>query len=289
MGGWLVAAACVGLDPIVDMRDDVGAIASRLIVAYDSATRLAPITAGDPDFDVAAGYDVLREIETRRVAGGWLPVGRKIGFTNRTIWPRYGVYLPMWAHVWAHTVHPAVADRAALGLAPFVQPRIEPEVVFKLKAPVPIEADTIAALACVEWIAPGFEIVQSHFPDWKFTAADCIAAFGLHGALVVGTPLAVTDRNRAALADTLPTFTLTLRRGGTVIDTGVGANVLDSPGLALVHLARVLAQQPQFPPPAAGEIITTGTVTDAWPVAPGETWTSDYGALGLAGVTLAFT
>ena len=73
-----------------------------------------------------------------------------------------------------------------------------------------------------------------------------------------------------------------------MIDTGVGANVLDSPALALAHLARVLAGQPQFPPLAAGEIVTTGTITDAWPVAPGETWTSDYGALGLPGITLTF-
>jgi 2-oxo-3-hexenedioate decarboxylase len=130
--------------------------------------------------------------------------------------------------------------------------------------------------------------VQSHFPDWKFAAADCTAAFGLHGALVIGAPLAVTDRNRAVLAAALPDFTLTLRRAGAMIDTGIGANVLDSPALALVHLARVLARQPQFPALAAGEIVTTGTVTDAWPVAPGETWTSDYGALGLPGVTLTF-
>lgn len=270
------------------MRDDIHALAGRLIAAYDSATPLAPITARNPDFDVTAGYDVLQEIEARRVAGGWTPVGRKIGFTNRTIWPRYGVWLPMWAHVWAHTVHHAVANRATLDLAPFVQPRIEPEVVFKLKSPVPIAADALQALACVEWIAPGFEIVQSHFPGWKFTAADCTAAFGLHGALVVGTPLRVTDGNRAALAAALPTFTLTLRREAAVIDTGVGANVLDSPALALVHLASVLAQQPQFPPLAAGELITTGTVTDAWPVAAGETWSSDYGALGLPGVELTF-
>ena len=271
------------------MRADTGAIAGRLIAAYDSATTIPPITASDPGFDVAAAYDVLGEIEARRVAGGWLPVGRKIGFTNRTIWPRYGVYLPIWAHTWAHTVHHATANRAVLALAPFVQPRIEPEVVFKLKAPVPVTDDARVVLACVEWIAPGFEIVQSHFPEWKFTAADCTAAFGLHGALVVGTPLAVTDRTRAEFAVALPAFTLTLGREGAVIDTGVGANVLDSPALALVHLARLLAQQPHFPPLAAGEIITTGTVTDAWPVAPGETWTSDYGALGLPGVTLTLT
>ena len=184
------------------------------------------------------------------------------------------------------TTRPRVAR--SLALAPFVQPRIEPEVVFKLKAPVPVAADARAALDCVEWIAPGFEIVQSHFPAWKFAAADCTAAFGLHGALVIGAPLAVTDRNRAVLAAALPDFTLTLRRAGAVIDTGVGANVLDSPALALVHLAGVLAGQPQFPPLAAGEIVTTGTVTDAWPVAPGETWMSDYGALGLPGLTLTF-
>lgn len=269
-------------------QDDIDAIASRLMAAYDNATLLPPIAADRPDFDVAAAYAVLGEIETRRVAGGWQPVGRKIGFTNRTIWPRYGVYRPMWAHMWAHTVHYATDGRATLALAPFVQPRIEPEVVFKLKAPVPATDDARAVLACVEWIAPGFEIVQSHFPDWKFGAADCTAAFGLHGALVVGTPLPVTAANRAALAAALPAFTLKLMRADAVVDTGVGANVLDSPAQALVHLVRVLAQQPQFPPLAAGELITTGTVTDAWPVAPGETWSSDYGALGLSGVTLTF-
>ena len=137
-----------------------------------------------------------------------------------------------------------------------MQPRIEPEVVFGINAPVPVRDDPSAVLACVEWIAPGFEIVQSYFPDWKFKAPDCTAAFGLHGALVVGTPVPVTAANRAALADMLPTFALTLS---------------------------------QFPSLAAGEIITTGTITDAWPVAPGETWSSDYGLLGLAGLTLTFS
>jgi 2-oxo-3-hexenedioate decarboxylase len=224
----------------------------------------------------------------RRRARGWQPIGRKIGFTNRTIWPRYGVYVPMFAQLWAHTVQFAADGRATLPLGGLVQPRIEPEVVLKMKAPVASSDDAEAILAAVEWIAPGFEIVQSHFPDWKFAAADCTAAFGLHGALVVGTPVAVTDANRAALAAKLPIFEVTLRRDGTVVDRGVGANVLDSPALALGHLARVLLDRPQFPPLTAGEIVTTGTITDAWPVAPGETWSSDYGALGINGLILRF-
>jgi 2-oxo-3-hexenedioate decarboxylase len=267
---------------------DVGRIAARLIAAYDRAEEIAPISAEDPAFDVAQGYDVLQEIERRRVSQGWSPVGRKIGFTNRTIWPRYGVDRPMWAHIWSHTVHFAGNGRARLALAPFVQPRIEPEVVFRLHAGVPVTDDPEAVLGCVEWLAAGFEIAQSHFPEWKFTAADCTAAFGLHGALVIGPPLPVTRTHRRELARTLASFTLTLRRDGTTIDTGVGANVLGSPALALAHLARVLAGRPQFPPLAAGEIITTGTVTDAWCVAAGETWSSEYGALGAEGIEISF-
>jgi 2-keto-4-pentenoate hydratase len=263
-------------------------IADRLIEAYDTATTLPPITSGAPDFSVAEGYAVLADIEGKRRAQGWRAIGRKIGFTNRTIWPRYGVYQPMWAHVWTRTVHFAESGKAELDLRPFVQPRIEPEIVFKLNASVPVTGDPLEVLACTEWIAPGFEIVQSHFPDWKFKAPDCTAACGLHGALVVGKPLPITNANRAALATVLPACPVTLSRGGDVIDRGIGANVLDSPVLALAHLARVLASQPQFPPLAAGEIVTTGTITDAWPVATGETWSSAYGALGIEGLTLSF-
>jgi 2-oxo-3-hexenedioate decarboxylase len=267
---------------------DLSSVADRLIAAYDSATTLPPITAGAPEFSVADGYAVLADIERRRRAEGWRAVGRKIGFTNRTIWPRYGVYRPMWAHVWSHTVHVADGSEATLPLRGMVQPRIEPEVAFKLKGPVPVTDDALALLSAVEWIAPAFEIVQRHFPDWTFKAADCTAAFGLHGALVVGTPVAVTDANRAAMAAALPVCQVTLRRGDSVIDRGVGSNVLDSPALALGHLTRLLAGQPDAAPLGAGEIVTTGTITDAWPVKPGEAWTSDYGDLGLRGLTLRF-
>ena len=267
----------------------VDELASRLIAAYDAARTIAPITDEAADFDVAAAYDVLAEIERRRRAQGWVPAGRKIGFTNRTIWPRYGVYDPIWAHTWTHTVRHARDGNATQALAGFAQPRIEPEVVFRLRGPVPDTGDAEEILRHVEWVAAGFEIVQSHYPGWKFKAPDCTAAFGLHGALIVGTPVPVTASNRAALAATLPNFELTLRRGEAVIDRGRGSHVLDSPALALAHLARVLTGQRQFPGLAAGEIVTSGTVTDAWPVARGESWSSDYGELDLPGIRLELT
>jgi 2-oxo-3-hexenedioate decarboxylase len=185
-------------------------------------------------------------------------------------------------------VQHAVAGRAVLALAGFHEPRIEPELVFKLAGPLPAGNDPLELLAQVDWIAAGFEIVHSMFPGWRFRAPDCTVAFGLHGALVVGEPLAVTAANRTRLAAALPTFPVQLFRAGELIEQGSGANVLGSPLNALAHLRDTLAAQPDSPPLAAGEIVTTGTLTDAQPVAPGETWTSRYDQLGIAGLAFAF-
>jgi 2-oxo-3-hexenedioate decarboxylase len=88
------------------------------------------------------------------------------------------------------------------------------------------------------------------------------------------------------IADMLPRFALTLSREDEIIERGTGANVLGSPALALAHLSRLIESPPESPRVVSGEIISTGTLTDAWPVWAGETWSSDYGELPLAGLTL---
>jgi 2-keto-4-pentenoate hydratase len=264
------------------------AIADRLFAAIESATQLPPPSSIDSAFDVAAAYRVLDDLHARRRAQGWTPLGRKIGFTNRTIWARYGVDRPMWSHVWDRTVTFAPDGDAVLSLSGLMEPRIEPEVAFRLRGPLPAGDDVQDVLRAIEWIAPAFEVVHSVFPGWKFGAADCAAAFGLHGRLAIGPPLLVDDTNRATLAASLPRFTVALLRGDSLVDTGIGENVLGSPALALVHLRNLLTAQPLFPPLAAGEIVTTGTLTDAWPVLLGETWTSRYGTLGIGGLRVRF-
>lgn len=271
-----------------DQREQPLSLAQRLLDAYARSTLLEPITTTDPTFDEARAYEVLEHITADRQACQWVPVGRKIGFTNRTIWRRYGVTGPMWAQMWDRTVRFSSNKGESVALSSFVQPRIEPEVVFGLLRSPPITSDVDEILACVEWMAAGFEIVQCHFPDWRFNAPDCIADFGLHGALIVGKRVELTDRSRPGVARSLRTFQATLAQNGSIVDTGTGANVLDSPALALGYLTRVLGEQPLPAPLTAGEIITTGTLTDAWPVKSGETWTSDYGSLGLEGLTLTF-
>ena len=234
----------------------------------------------------AEGYAAARALHERRLSQGWRAVGRKIGFTNRTIWPLYGVYQPIWGMVYDRTLVYGINDSASLSLEGLAQPRIEPEICFKLKA-APRSSRPDELLSCLEWVAHSVEIVQCRQPGWKgVTVANSTAENGLHGRLIIGTPIAVQEL--PGLAAALPKVEVHLKKNQQIIDRGVGENVLGSPLLALAHLVDVLRKQPEAPPLAAGEFITTGTLTDAHPVAPGETWGTEIRGLPLNGLKVGF-
>jgi 2-oxo-3-hexenedioate decarboxylase len=50
----------------------------------------------------------------------------------------------------------------------------------------------------------------------------------------------------------------------------------------------MLARDQVNPPLAAGDIVTTGTLTRARPVAPGETWTAELTRAALDGICVRF-
>ena len=262
-------------------------LVAELVALHAQGGEVTPFSARYADLSPAVGYRAAAGLHAHRLAQGWKPAGRKIGFTNRTIWKRYGVYEPMWGMVYDQTLVLSHANRARVALGGLAQPRIEPEICFRLaRAPVAGTRDPHALLASIEWVAHAIEIVQCHHPAWQVKIADCTADNGLHGRLVVGTPVPVGDL--PDLADRLPALEVTLRCADRVVDRGIGANVLDSPLNALAFLVELLAKQPEAPPLTAGEIITTGVLTDAHPVAPGETWSTTFDGLPLAGLEVAF-
>ena len=265
-------------------RDAIDAIARRIKVAQDTRARLPPITAERPDFDVDSAYAVALAVHRARIAEGAVPVGRKLGFTNRNIWDEYGVRQPNWAYVYDRTVVRASSSRYRCDLSRYVDPRIEPEIVFHFASAPPRTNDLAAILAAVDWIAHGFEIVQSHFPGWKFQAADTTADSALHGMLLVGEPRPI-EQLGGDLATALESFALALACNGETRDVGYGRNVLGSPLAALAHLIALLAEQ-GCEPLAAGEIVTTGTVTAAYPIRPGEQWSTRLDGLALPGLRL---
>lgn len=261
-------------------------LADDLIEVHATPRQVPPFSRRYPGLTAAAGYQAAAALHRHRVAAGWRALGRKIGFTNRTIWKRYGVHEPIWGFVYDRTVIRAEGNRAQIALGRLVQPRIEPEICFGLKQAPPRGAGAEALLGSIAWIAHSIEIVQCHHPDWKVTLADSTADNGLHGRLVLGSPVRIADC--ADLAAALPGLKVKLFNGSTLEDEGVGANVLGSPLAALAYLVEILAAQPGAPPLAAGECVTTGTLTDAHPVAPGETWRSELAGLPLPGLEIRF-
>jgi len=266
---------------------DATTLGDELIDLHAQPRQIAPFTVRYPGLTPEAGYAASHRLHTHRLSQGWRPVGRKIGFTNRTIWPRYGVYEPIWGTVYDQTLIRAKNNHAVVPLEDLVQPRIEPEICFGLKARPPVTRDPQALLGCIEWIAHAVEIVQCHHPDWKLALADGTADNGLHGRLILGTPVEIG--RISGLAAALPFLKVTLRKGGIAVDEGLGSNVLGSPLMALAHFVEVLSKQPEAPPLEPGEIVTTGTITDAHPVAPGERWTTDLHGFAVRGLDLELT
>jgi len=270
---------------------DIKQIARELLDALDNSKTISSIVERNPGFDWDDGYAVAAEILRLRRARGERTVGRKIGFTNRNIWAEYGATAPIWAHVYDRTLVYAAGNRATVSLNGSARPRLEPEIAFRLKAALPTGLDDpTRILEAIEWLAPSFEIVDCHFADWEFKPADSVADFSLHWRLIVGMPHEIRDADRPALARQLRDCRVTLSKDGVVADRGVGANALGHPAVAMAHLAAVLARQPQFEPLAPGEVITTGTLTAAMPIRPGEVWSSSYEGLPrVSGLTLSFT
>lgn len=264
---------------------DLDGLAREVRAAQDACTQLRPFTTGIPGFDLAAAYGVADRIHRARVSAGAVPCGRKIGFTNASIWPEYDVHHPVWGWMYEHTQVDGSAGHAVVRLAGLSEPKIEPEIAFGLRtAPAP-GVDVAQLLECIAWVAPAFEIVQSHFPGWKFRAPDTVADGGLHGRLVVGArvPTASLGPDPAAA---LAGLTVALECDGRAVEVGRGSNVLGSPLAALAHLVALLEGDAAL---RAGEVVTTGTVTAAYGIQAGQTWQAVPGGVALAPLAVAFT
>jgi 2-oxo-3-hexenedioate decarboxylase len=256
---------------------DPTAIAREVAAAYSTRQVISvPFSARDVGFDLPAAYAVQAELARLRRASGRTTVGRKVGFANKALWRALKLETLVWAHMYDDTVRYARDGAASLPLEHMYSPKIEPEIVFKLKKPLGAGvSDPAAVLEAVDWLALGFEIVDCVFPDWKFQPIDFVAAFGLHVALIVGEPLPARAEHIPMLVEALPRFKVSS-----------GKNSLRSPALCLGELAAAIARRPAAEPLAAGELISSGSLTEAKPIVAGEAWTAVVDGLDVPALTL---
>ena len=266
---------------------DLHTLALELVAAYAERRPLATLPSTRDGLDLTTAYAVEGELVRMRRAAGRKTTGVKVGFANKAVWRVMKLDTLVWAHMYDDTVRVTSGNEATLSLSQMISPKIEPEIVFKMKAPLGAGVtDAAAALEAVEWLALGFEIIDCPYVDWKFQPADFVAAYGLHAALIVGEPRAVTAANIPDLVEQLPKFKVRLAKDGDVVEEGSGRNSLRSPALCLAELATAMAKQNGAEPLAASDLASSGTLTESTPIQPGATWTASVEGLDLPTLTL---
>jgi 2-keto-4-pentenoate hydratase len=259
---------------MISAGDDIMAVARRLL--EHRAERVAlPLDGGNlsvPDMDCAYAIQEAAEAILRDEQGV-RAVGYKIAGTN----PATRAHLKIDA-----AFHGRLYDRqvssspARLAFLPDFFRVYEPEIALEIgetldPATGPFNAARIEA--ATRAVRPAIEIIGTHLVPWTQAGAPNLAADNAaFGHWIVGAP--VSDWSRLDLLDA----PVTLSVNGAVVATGNGRNVDGGAFGAAAELAKTLAARGRRL--AAGDFITTGSVTTPVPVAAGQAVVADFGPLG---------
>lgn len=249
---------------------DVESVATELLACEAERRDRVKFTDEWPELDVATGYEIQDLTLQRRLDRGEQLVGIKLGLTSRAKQQRMGVDTPFVAWLTDAMVLPAGDPVPQDKL---IHPRIEPELVFVMGERLEGPGVTAAqAMAAVDHVLGGAEVIDSRYKDFKFAAGDVIADNASSGAYVTGPvslpPSALDLSLEAVLVEV----------DGQVVDSATGAAVQGHPGEALALAANDLAKRGHAI--EAGWIVLTGGMTDAQFAPPGSSISCHFTNLG---------
>ncbi|MGN6609920.1 MAG: 2-keto-4-pentenoate hydratase [Jatrophihabitans sp.] len=244
--------------------------AAALLDAEETRTEREPLTDEWPELDKATAYDIQDETMYRRLRRGENVVGFKLGLTSRAKQERMNVRAPLVAWLTDAMALPAGDPVPQDAL---IHPRVEPEIVFVMKQQLAGPGVTAAqALAAVERVYAGAEVIDSRYRDFRFTLPDVIADNASSGAFVVGAVGLRPEQLDLALEAVL------VEVDGAVVDSATGAAVQGNPAEALALAANELAERGLAI--EAGQVVLTGGMTDAVPIPSGGTVSFHFSTLG---------
>ncbi|MCR6484409.1 fumarylacetoacetate hydrolase family protein [Amycolatopsis sp. OK19-0408] len=233
----------------------------------------SPLSEDWPGLDVDTAYAIQDEALRLRRERGETLIGLKLGLTSRAKQQRMGIDAPLLAWLTDAMVLPAGVPVPSL-----IHPRAEPELVFVLGRRLAGPGVTAAsALAAVDRVYGGIEVIDSRYADYRFTLPDAVADNGSSAFFSVGPvglpPSSLDLSLEAAL----------LEVDGQIVDTATGAAVQGHPAEALALAANALGARGLALEP--GWLVLTGGMTDAVPLNPGTRVAAHFSHLG--SITLA--
>ncbi len=223
--------------------------------------------------DKAQAYAAQAELVSLLSNHSGNPVGYKVGCTNATARQMLALDSPFSGRCFEKelSASPASIDAATLHMI-----GIEPEIAVRIgKDLTPSKnwqrTDVIDHIAAV---MPSVEVVESRFSTWPVMGfLSAIADNGVHRHLVLGESVENWSAER------IDQTQVTLTANGTTVREGVASNVDGGPFGVVAWLANHLNAMGITL--AAGEIVTTGVMTDIYDSAPGEKIVAQYDLPGV--------
>jgi 2-keto-4-pentenoate hydratase len=249
----------------------------RLGAARASGTPCAPVR--ELLDDVGSAYAVQSAWVAERLDAGAVVTGRKIGLTSPVVQAQLGVDSPDFGVLLDEM---AVAAGGTADTTLLLQPRIEAEVAFVLGADLDLAAPTDAdVVAATDSVTAALEIVDSRIADWDIALLDTVADNASAGLYVLGS----TPRSLDGLD--LASCTMTMRRNGTAVSTGLGRACLGSPVRAIAWLAATAYALGA--PLRAGDVVLSGALGPMVDVHLGDQFEAEVDELGAVSVTFGST
>ena len=246
------------------------ALAAELADAERTRVPLAPLTAAHAGIDVVDAYEIQLINIRRRIDGGAVVVGHKVGLSSEAMQQMMGVDEPDYGHLLAEM---EVFEGVPVDAARYLFPRVEVEVGFILADDLPgascTEDDVLAATAAY---APAIELIDTRIKDWKIGLCDTIADNASSAGFVLGASRVSPKDVDIAGIDAV------LTRNGEVVAEGRSDAVLGNPVTAVAWLARKVDGFGVRL--KAGDIVLPGSCTSAIDVRAGDEFVAEFAGLG---------
>lgn len=248
-------------------------LARELYAAESGHAPIAALTDRHPGISNDEAYQVQLAGMRLRMAEGHVIVGKKIGLTSKAMQSALGVFEPDYGYI---TDRMMVLEGEPLSLSELIAPKVEAEIAFVLKEDLVGPGITVAkVLQATAGIMPALEIIDTRIKDWKIKIQDTIADGASNGKVIVSGRLVPVEECDMRLMG------LVLEKNGETVATAAGAAVLGHPANAVAWLANKLAAYGITL--KAGEIIMSGSLTAACPVAAGDSMRASFDRLGVVG------
>ena len=234
-----------------------------------------------PGMDMDDAYAIQSALVAKKLAAGQKKIGWKIGLTSKAMQAALNIDIPDSGVLFDDMLF---ANGGTVRPNRFIQPRVEVEIAFVMKAPLAGEQVTRDdVVAATDYVAPSLEILDTRIlrKDPESGGArrisDTIADNAANAGIVLGDERHDVDEHDLRWVGAIVT------KNGEVEETGLGAGVLNDPVKSVVWLARRMAQYGQRI--EAGQIILSGSFTRPLECLTGTAINADFGTFGSVGIS----